>query len=369
MKITAVDIWTVVVPTIPGRVHSPEWVPETGWDQVPKHLLRLRTDTELAGIGETGRGVPLDEVRAGARLLLGRDPERLSLQDVLGTRGDGTEEWLDVGRGPAYDAFEMAVFDLVGKARGVPVHALLGGAVRDRVRADYWMGHQTPEDGKRSVERALSLGFKGVKIKCRIEEPMVERLRAMREAGGPEFKVTVDPNERFHTAAQTIALARELAALGNVEVFEDPIPKSDLEGYVQIHAAIGLPVAMHLGDGPGIIRAVKAGVVDCLNLGGSLVGYQKNAATAAAAGLRCWHGSGNDLGIIDTSYVHAAAAAPNCTMASDFVGSWTREDDLIVEPIPFVDGYVPTPMAPGLGCQLDERALPRYLKASEVVRS
>jgi muconate cycloisomerase len=377
MRITAIDIWTVVVPTIPGRVHSPEWVPETGWDEMPKHLIRLRTDTELIGIGETGRGRPIEDVRAGAALLLGRDPETLALQDIYGKRAgaheerlaDGNDEKLDVGTGPAYEAFEMAVFDLVGRARGVPVHALLGGAVRDRVRADYWMGHQTPEDGKRSVERALSQGFKGVKIKCRIQEPMVERLQAMLEVGGTEFKVTVDPNERFQTAEQTIQLAAELKVLGNVEVFEDPIPKSDMEGYARIHEAIELPVAMHLGDARRIIDAVKAGVIDCLNTGGGLVGFQRNAAVVAAAGLPCWHGSGNDLGIIDTANVHAAAAAPNCTMASDFVGSWTREDDLIADPIQFADGYVPTPTAPGLGCELDEQALPRYLQASEVIEA
>jgi L-alanine-DL-glutamate epimerase-like enolase superfamily enzyme len=55
-------------------------------------------------------------------------------------------------------------------------------------------------------------------------------------------------------------------------------------------------------------------------------------------------------------------------MASDFVGSWTREDDLIVEPIQFVDGFVPTPTAPGLGCELDEEALPEYLQGTEVVQ-
>lgn len=367
MKITSVDVWTVVVPTIPGRVHSPEYVPETGWDQMPKHILQLNTDTELCGIGETGRGMPIEQVREGTARLIGKDPDKLTLQNILDGRSSGEEEWLDVGRGPAYSAIEMAVFDLVGKGRGVPAHALMGGAVRDKVRADYWMGHQTPEDGKRSVERALKMGFKGVKIKCRIQEPMVERLRAMREVGGPEFKVTVDPNERFHTAEQTIELARELEALGNVEVFEDPIPKSDLEGYIKIHEAINLPVAMHLGDGPGIIRAIKAGVVDCLNLGGGLVGFPRNAAIAAAAKLRCWHGSGNDLGIMDTCYVHEACLAPNCTMASDFVGSWTREDDLIVEPIEFVDGFVPTPMKPGLGCDLDMEALKRYTQGHETV--
>ena len=173
MKITNVEIWTVVVPTIPGRVHSPQCVAETGWDQMPKHILRLNTDTELVGIGETGRGVAIEDVREGARLLLGHDPEALTLQDIFASRSDGAETFPDVGTGPAYDAFEMAVFDLVGHARRMPVHALLGGAVRDRVRADYWMGQQTPEDGKRTVERALEQGFKGIKIKCKIEEPMV----------------------------------------------------------------------------------------------------------------------------------------------------------------------------------------------------
>lgn len=365
MKITSVDVWTVVVPTLPGRVHSPEWVPKAGWDEVPKHLIRLNTDTGLWGIGETGRGMPIEQVREGAGLLLGKDPEKLTLQSIYAPPGDGSEEHLEVGRGPAYLAFEMAVFDLVGRARGMPVHALLGGAVRQRVRADYWMGQQTPADSKRSVERALKLGFKGIKIKCQIEDPMVERMKAILEVGGPKFKVTVDPNERFRTAEQTIALARELAPLGNVEVFEDPIPKADLEGYARIHREIDFPVAMHLGDGAGVLRALKAGVVDCFNLGGSLVGFVRTAAVAGAAGMRCWHGSGNDLGIVDTSYVHAAAATPNCTMASDFVGSWTREDDLIEEPIQFVDGYVPTPMKPGLGIELDMEAVKRYGKNHE----
>lgn len=367
MKITAIDIWTVIVPTIPGRVHSPEWVPETGWDQVPKQIIRLQTDTELTGIGETPRDTSVEEVAQGAAQLLGRDPERLVLQNIFDTPTDGSEMMITTGQGPAYDTFEMAIFDLVGQAREVPVHALLGGAVRERVRADYWMGQQTPEDSKRSVERALKLGFKGVKIKCRLEEPMVERLAAILAVAGPEFKVTVDPNERFYTAEGAIALAHELAALGNVEVFEDPIPKSDLAGYIAIHEAITLPLAMHLSDGSGILRGLQAGVLDCVNLNGGLVQFQRNAAVAAAAGLRCWHGSGNDLGIMETAYIHAAAVAPNCTMASDFVGGWTREDDLIAEPIAIAAGYTPTPMQPGLGCALDLAALERYTVAHQSV--
>ncbi len=367
MKITSVDVWTVVVPTIPGRVNSPEFEPKVGWDEMSKHIIRLNTDTDLCGLGETQRGMAIDDVREGASKVLGREPASITLQNIFESRSDGTEKELDVGGGRAYAPYEMAVFDLVGKIHGVPVHSLLGGAVRDRVRADYWMGSQTPEDGARTVERALKLGFKGVKIKCKIVEPMVERLKAMLDVAGPEFKVTVDPNERFRTAEQTIDLALQLQELGNVEVFEDPIPKSDLEGYVKIHESIDIPLAMHLGSGAAILRGVEAGVLDSVNLGGGLVGYGKNAAVAAAAGLRCWHGSGVDLGIMETSYLHAACVVPNCTMASDFVGSWVREDDLIVDPLTFEDGFAPTPTAPGLGCELDEPALSKYTQAHELL--
>ncbi len=367
MKITSVDVWIVVVPSIPGRVNSPEWVPKVGWDELPKHIIRLNTDTEFYGLGETSRTVPIEDVRAGAGLMLGRDPEGVTLQNIYEARSDGSEEMLEVGQGPAYPAFEMAVFDLIGRLHRLPVHALLGGAVRERVRADYWMGSQTPEDGKKTVARALEQGFKGIKIKCKIEEPMVERLQAILEAGGPEFKVTVDPNQRFRTAAQTIELARQLEPLGNVEVFEDPIPKIDMEGYVEIHEAINIPVAMHLGSGAGVLRAVKAGVVDCVNLAGGMVSFMRSASVAAAADLRCWHGSGVDLGIMESSFVHAASVAPNCTMASDFVGSWVREDDLIVEPMVFEEGFVPVSMAPGLGCELDMAAVERYSQGYETI--
>ena len=76
MKMTSVDVWTVVVPTIPGRVNSPEWVPKVGWDEVTKHILRLNTDTEYYGLGETGRGVPIEDVRAGAAWCWAGTPRR-----------------------------------------------------------------------------------------------------------------------------------------------------------------------------------------------------------------------------------------------------------------------------------------------------
>jgi muconate cycloisomerase len=367
MKITHTEIWTVVVPTIPGSVHSEVYGP-AGWDQVPKHILRLHTDEGLTGIGETARGCPLEAVQAGARMLEGRDPTRLSLQNVFvdaapQRQPEITRSWENLPNsrgGPAYDAFEMAVFDILGQFRGVPVHMLLGGAFRDRVPADYWMGQQTPEESATTARRGQERGFHGVKIKCTVDEPIVARLQAICDACGPEFKVTVDPNTRFYRPAEAIAVAKEFEKVGNVAALEDPVAKWNLDWYRQIRATTTIPVALHLANPHDIINAIKAEAADYFNLGGSMVQFVKNAAIAEAAGIPCWHGSGCDLGITETAYLHAASVACNCVLPSDLVGSWTREDDLITDGLHFEAGHALVPTRPGLGCELDMDALERY---------
>ncbi len=368
MKITDVEVWTVVVPTIPGRVHSPEFGP-AGWDLVPKHIIRVNTDGGICGLGETNRGCPLEGVHEGARRLEGRDPLKLSLQHVFTEAAlhrpatQGTRNWESLGgwqTGPAYEAFEMAVYDIVGKVREIPVHALLGGAYRDRVPADYWMGHQTPEDSARTARLGYERGFHGVKMKCTSDEPMVDRIRAILDATDAAFKCTVDPNQRFYRPAEAIALAREFEKLGNVGVLEDPMAKWNLDWYRQLRAATSIPVALHLAAPHDIINAIKAEAVDYLNLGGGMYAFVKNAAIADAAGIPVWHGSGNDLGIMEMAYLHAASVPRNCVLRCDFVGSWTREDDLVVEGLQLEDGHAVVPEKPGLGCELDMAAVEKY---------
>jgi len=254
----------------------------------------------------------------------------------------------------------MALFDLAGKALGVPAHYLLGGAFRTRVKADFWIGQQNPEDAARNARKGKGRGFGGIKLKCAIDDPWVERIAAISEAAGPDFRITIDPNERFYRPHEAIALARELERFPNVEVYEDPVPKWNLDWYTQIRAAVNVPVALHLSNPHAIVNAIKAEACDCMNLGGGMVQFVRNAALAEAAGMACWHGSGVDLGILEHSYLHAAAACRNCVMASDFVGSWVREDDLIVEPLRFENGYALVPDKPGLGCELDLAALEKY---------
>ena len=74
----------------------------------------------------------------------------------------------------------------------------------------------------------------------------------------------------------------------------------------------------------------------------------------------CWHGSEVDLGILEAGYVHAAASAPACRWPSDIFGRLIREHDLLAEPLSFEGKYVKVPEGPGLGVELDRRALERY---------
>jgi muconate cycloisomerase len=371
MRVTDCDIWTVVVPARPGAVNSPEFGPAT-WDQVPKHLIRLRTGDGVYGLGETGRGCPRAAVESAAAQLVGKDPLAIPLQELplapatpeAARPGRSYEGVYGPGRSnPAYDAFEMALFDLVGRLLGLPAHALLGGAVRRRVPADYWIGQQMPEDAGRAARRGKEMGFHGLKMKCAIDDPWVERMQAILDAAGPDFKVTIDPNERFYRPEEAIRLARTLERFPNVAIYEDPVPKRNLDWYRQIRAAITVPVALHLGNPRDVVNAIKAEACDHLNLGGGMVQFVRNAAMAAAAGMLCWHGSGVDLGIAEHAYLHAAACARNCVLPSDLVGSWVREDDLIVTPLHFEDGHALVPETPGLGCELDEAAVERYAAA------
>jgi muconate cycloisomerase len=172
MKITGCEIWTVVVRAKAGTVNSPEFGAAT-WDHVPKHLIRLQTDDGVYGIGETGRGVGRSAVESAAQSLIGLDPLRIPLQDLpidIG-RAEGAptgrthEGSHGTGRiNPSYDAFEMALFDLVGRHLQLPVHALLGGKVRDQVAIDFWIGQMSPDDAGRAAGEAKARGFHGLKM-------------------------------------------------------------------------------------------------------------------------------------------------------------------------------------------------------------
>lgn len=353
MKITHVEAYTVRVPAKPGTWHSPAFGPPE-WDVVPTVLFKLHTDAGLYGLGEVQRGIALPRALAYSARLIGQDPLSINLQNL--PIGDFFD------RAPGiYQAYEMALYDLVGKIMQVPAYQLLGGAYRDRVLASYCSGQMTPSDAAALATRAADEGYGYIKMKATDTDPVIERLAAIRAAVGTAIKVVIDPMQRLWRPSVLDQMCRGLEPYAeNVSCFEDPFTKVNLDWYRMMRAKVHFPLALHLADGRDVIEAVKAEAVDYLNLGAGMVNFYKVGAIAEMAGIPIWHGSGVGFGISEASILHASVATKACTLSSDVVGEKIRTDDLIVSPIQFTDGYALVPQGPGLGVELDMDAVERY---------
>ena len=368
-RIARVRLDEVIVPARPDSINSPEVdhplhkLPNgaaCGWTQqfdlLPKIIIRLDLDDGTTGLGETYRAVPLALAVELARTLLGVDVATLSLQD------------LPLPRGRVYDGFECAIVDAVARGHGLPLHALLGGAVRDRVRTAYWTGHRTTPDAVRLAKAAHAQGFDCIKFKCRLDDPVVQCAEQIADAVGPALRIVFDPNERFETAAAAGAIAAGLGRIGNVLYLEDPIPRWDLEAWRHLRARSPVPLALHISlpylemgqvphDGA---RAVRAGACDYFNLNGGIYAVRQLSQLADLFDMPHSHGSELDLGILEASYIHKAAAGRCHTLPSDIFGRLVREHDLLETALRFEAGHVMVPTGPGLGVQLSEDALARY---------
>ena len=348
LKITRVDIFQVVIPIQDDIINSPEFNPDglSEFPKGPKVIIKLHTDSGLFGIGETSRNVPKDGAIENAKFLEGKNVLDLNLPG------------LDLPNGATRAGFEVALYDVVGKAFGWPVYNLLGGLAQDKVYVPYWCGRKNPEDAKRVAERTLKGGFTSLKMKGRPGDPIVEAVAAVQEVA-PDIKITVDFNRHYETAEEFLPIGEALDKLGNMRTIEDPV--NEVSELAKIAEALETAITLTPRNGKHIVEAALAGACDLINTGPrpSMMSFVINAGVAEAFGMPCWHGSGHELGIKDAAMAHSCAAAANCTLPSDIL-SHQRVDDLIVEPLNIKDSFVIMSDKPGLGVDLDEDAVQRF---------
>ncbi len=178
-----------------------------------------------------------------APLLIGRDPflNGMILEDLKReTEYQGTFGLATFG----LSAVDVALWDLVGKATGVPCYRLWG-AYRDRLPAYAMVGwlNYDLDALRRKCAEAVKFGFKGVKMKVgapTLDEDL-KRVEAVRKEVGPEVALMTDANQALSLAE---ALRRGAAlAEWDVAWFEEPIPAHDLDGYIELTARLAVPVA------------------------------------------------------------------------------------------------------------------------------
>jgi len=365
MKIVRVETQTVVVPLHDGAWHSPEFEPEgysyggtwvrLHWPEFPIVIIKLHTDEGLVGLGEVPKGITVDNVLAIADRFVGQDLWSFNLQEL-------PMETMWFANSPLYEAYEMALFDLVGKALNVPVYRLFGGKYRDKVAVSRCSGRMNPDHAANTAIETVAQGYRVLKMKATADDPIVDRLGAIQDAVGDKLQVVVDPNQRFLQPFRLFEFDDALRSAGirNVQCYESPYDQRNLDWYVLARNKLVSPIALHLNEPRPIIEAIKREACDWLNIGGPMVTTYKLAGIAEAAGIPTWHGSGVGLGIAEAAYTHVSAACRSMTLTSDICGETLRVNDLIKDPLVIKNGYVRVPEGPGLGIELDEDAVDRY---------
>ena len=180
MKITQVDLYEVEIPPIPPIA---KYMPKI-YDIT---LCHVQTDEGVEGWGEY----------QGARSAHERTAQSYIGQEVLA---------LDPFAQP--DAFTCALLDITGQMHGIPVHRFFGQKVRDEVPVSYWSCPMEPHETAAEAEVGARLGFTNHKLKARSWN-IVETVRLIKEAAGPDYTVGVDPNTEFrylhtcHTLSRT----------------------------------------------------------------------------------------------------------------------------------------------------------------------
>ena len=347
-------------------------------------VIEVATDVGLTGLGETYADAKhLAALHAAADAIVGADVYQT--EDVYRrVQGIGAAETMIssglIGHSAATDRvfspFEVACLDIQGKAAGLPVADLLGGAVRDAVPFSAylfykWAGHPGADgddwgealDPDGIVAQAKRLvdgyGFTALKLKGGVFPPAeeIEAIRALRGAF-PDHPLRLDPNAAW-TPETSLGVARDLA--GVLEYLEDPTP--GIEGMAQVAREAPMPLATNMcvvafDHLPPAIRqdAVQVILSDHHYWGG-LRRSKLLAGICETWGLGLSMHSNSHLGISLAAMVQLAAAVPNLTYACDTHWPWKTEDVVAGEPFTFSGGAVAVPDRPGLGVELDRDAL------------
>lgn len=347
---------------------------------VPPRWLLCRVETDE---GHVGWGEPVVEGRAATvrtavgelaeQFLVGADPLRIEDLWQLMTKGSFYRG------GPvlasAVSGLDQALWDIAGKHYGAPVHQLLGGPVREWVRAYSWVGGDEPARIADAVQEQVEAGFTAVKMNLsgrmnrlatvRDVDEAVARVRAAREVLGPDRDVAVDLHGRF-TAANARRVLPELAPYHPLFAEEPVLPE---HGHLlpDVVNASAVPVATgeRLYSRTDALPALQAGIAVIqpdLSHAGGISETRRIAVLAETFDVllapHC------PLGPVSlAAALQVAFATPNFLIQEQSIGIHYHVRagllDYVADTVPFrfEAGHLPRPTAPGLGIEVDERAV------------
>lgn len=339
-------------------------------------FLKVETDEGLVGVSE-GRNVNRTEALLGylegikKRYVVGSDPFRI--EELVHRMFIGDFARVDDIAGMGIALVEMACWDIVGNALGQPVYQLLGGAVRDRIKAyanGWYTVERTPEAFHAAAKKVTARGYRALKVDPfgaglyemeRSEKTRsISLIEAIRDSVGPDVEILIEMHGRF-SPATAIELSRDLEPFKPSWV-EEPVPPDNLEAMAKAAAKINIPVATgeRVHTRFETRRLLELGAIDILQTDitesmGLLEGKKIAAMADAYYVTFAPHNVGGPAST--AACLHLAACTTNFKIQehfNDFVDSWVKEAATGPGYPEVKDGYFPLPGGPGLGITLHE---------------
>ncbi len=241
MKVKQIELMYLDVPFTPhtGK-HIRYWLPDWRISQVCK----LTMDNGQVGWGETLHNYTWSQVPEGIeKRVVGRPAAKLMWDDSLGA------------------GVQMALFDAVGKAQGVPIYRLLGAKVRDWCPISWWNIDMPARDWAEECRQAVKAGYMSAKLKARPWFDLHAGIQAIQRVVPPGFHLDLDYNGTLGNSSNAIPHLKGLEAYEQVAMIESPIPQNDVAGNRQIRTRFNRPLAMHYGT-PPIMTTLAEDVTD-----------------------------------------------------------------------------------------------------------
>jgi muconate cycloisomerase len=327
-------------------------------------LVKISTDEGITGWGEA----PADALLTGhfqagivagveflAGSLLGEDPTRRTGLCVQ-------MRSLVYGNSSAIGAIDVALHDIAGKAAGLPVYQMIGGAARSQVPVVALFGSGDQTKDLETATRLHTAGYRWFKIKLGLASPEAEAetLMAIRAALGDDSVLAGDANTAW-TPPQAIRNLRLFDGAGLAFV-EQPVGADDIEGMGRVAAAIRTPIGADesVHSAHDIVRLAAAGIagvsLKLIKMGG-ITGVVHGSILAHNLGLAVNHGGKiAETSISAAALAHASVVAPSLGWGASMTHTSTDHDP-VTRSLPVADGLIAPPDRPGLGVEVDEEAV------------
>lgn len=329
-------------------------------------VLALHTDSGLVGWGEASpcpyikgdtQASSYETAKQLAALIKGKDP--LAIEERMREINGFT-----IGEPSIRAAFDMALYDLLGKAADLPLYQLLGGGRRP-LRTDRTIGlKDTVEETVAEAKSVLAQGFDAIKLKVgRPGLDDVAHVQALRDCAGPDIDIKIDSNQGwdYPTAVANIQAMTPC----NLQYAEQPLPAWDYANHKRLRETVTLPLCADesVFDDKDAFKLVSAGAVDYLNIklskSGGIHTALKINAIAEAAGCKCMIGCFGESRLSLSAAAHLAMAKPNITFL-DLDSAYSLQSDPVVGGMVYDEkegGVIHLPDTPGLGAEMSAEVL------------